>query len=99
MKHCCTFSFIRLTSTFEPLCRRPLSFLAPTLYPFFRHTIPNVHLAVVNTLHSFMSVSSLPRDWVAAPLLRLLLQNLIVEEREDIRTASLSTWRTALAVL
>ncbi|EGN96198.1 hypothetical protein SERLA73DRAFT_170610 [Serpula lacrymans var. lacrymans S7.3] len=77
----------------------PLSTLAPTLFPFFRHTIPNVRLAVVNTLHSFMMVSSLPRDWIVSPFLRLLFQNLIVEERSDIRQATLSAWRTALDVL
>jgi TATA-binding protein-associated factor len=46
-----------------------------------------------------MSVALLPRDWVAAPLLRLLIQNLIVEEREDIRDASLSAWKIALTIL
>lgn len=79
--------------------RLPLSTLAQTLFPFFRHTIPNVRLAVVKTLHSFMDVSSLPKDWVATPLLRLLFQNLISEEREDIRNASLSAWRRALSIL
>lgn len=79
--------------------RLPLSTLAPTLFPFFRHTIPNVRLAVVKTLHSFMAVSSLPRDWIAAPFLRLLFQNLIVEERADIREATLVSWRTAVTIL
>jgi TATA-binding protein-associated factor len=46
-----------------------------------------------------MSVPSLPRDWVTTPFLRLLFQNLIVEEREDIRDASRSAWRTALSVI
>jgi TATA-binding protein-associated factor len=46
-----------------------------------------------------MSVASLPHDWIAAPFLRLLFQNLVVEEHSDIRGASLSAWRTALATL
>ena len=46
-----------------------------------------------------MTVSSLPRDWIATPFLRLLFQNLIVEERSDIRSVSLSSWRTALEVI
>lgn len=79
--------------------RLPLSTLAPTLFPFFRHTIANVRLAVVKTLDSFMGVSSLPRDWIAAPFLQLLFQNLIVEERPDIRDASLSAWRNALSIM
>lgn len=77
----------------------PLTELAPMLFPFFRHTIVNVRLAVVKTLLSFMTVPSLPRDWVSAPFLRLLFQNLIVEERLDIRSASLSAWRTALEAM
>ncbi|KAJ7063461.1 SNF2 superfamily chromatin remodeling protein [Mycena amicta] len=77
----------------------PLTSLAPTLFPFFRHTIPNVRLAVVNTLTSFMEVPSLPRDWIQDDFLRLLFQNLIAEEREDVRSASLVAWRTALTVL
>lgn len=77
----------------------PLIELAPMLFPFFRHTIPNVRLAVVKTLLSFMTVPSLPRDWVSIFFLRLLFQNLIVEERADIRAASLAAWRTAMEVI
>lgn len=79
--------------------RLPLSTLAPTLFPFFRHTIPNVRLAVVNTLVSFMAVPHLPRDWISVPFLCLLFQNLICEERSDIRDASLSAWRDAFRLL
>lgn len=46
-----------------------------------------------------MTVPSLPRDWIATPFLRLLFQNLVVEERSDIRSASLSGWKTALEVI
>lgn len=46
-----------------------------------------------------MTVSSLPRDWIATPFLRLLFQNLIAEERPDIRSVSLTSWRTALEVV
>lgn len=46
-----------------------------------------------------MAVPSLPRDWIAAPFLRLLFQNLVVEEREDIRDTTLLSWRTALTIL
>jgi TATA-binding protein-associated factor len=58
-----------------------------------------VRLAVVKTLTSFMVVPTLPRDWIAAPFLRLLFQNLIAEERTDVRDASLAAWRMALTVL
>lgn len=46
-----------------------------------------------------MTVPSLPRDWVAAPFLRLLFQNLVAEERADIRDTTLLAWRTSLIVL
>lgn len=94
--------FARFAISFVELqhpSRLPLSTLAPTLFPFFRHTIANVRLAVVNTLSSFMAVPSLPRDWIAAPFLQLLFQNMIAEERSDIRDASLSAWRTALSIM
>jgi TATA-binding protein-associated factor len=77
----------------------PLTTLAPTLFPFFRHTITNVRLSVVKTLHSFLTVESLPRDWISVPFFRLLYQNLIVEERSEIRNASVEAWRTALQIV
>ncbi|KAJ3741734.1 SNF2 chromatin remodeling protein [Lentinula detonsa] len=77
----------------------PLATLAPTLFPFFRHTIYNVRLSVVKTLHSFMTVESLPRDWISVPFLRLLYQNMIVEERLEIRDASLEAWRTTIGII
>jgi TATA-binding protein-associated factor len=46
-----------------------------------------------------MVVPSLPKDWVATPFMSLLFQNLVCEERSDIRTASLSAWKTALSNL
>jgi TATA-binding protein-associated factor len=46
-----------------------------------------------------MAVPTLPRDWITTPFLRLLFQNLVVEEREDIREATLSAWRSAISIL
>lgn len=83
------FCLLAFPKTYEKTNSLPLTALAPTLFPFFRHTIPNVRLAVVKTLLSFMAVPTLPRDWIAAPFLRLLFQNLIAEERSDIRDASI----------
>ena len=54
---------------------------------------------MIKTLHSFLKVNSLPRDWITAPFLRLLLQNLIVEEKAEIRDVTLATWRTAIRTL
>lgn len=46
-----------------------------------------------------MTVPSLPKDWISGPFLRLLFQNLIVEERSDVRDATLSTWHMVLSIL
>lgn len=46
-----------------------------------------------------MNVPSLPRDWVSTPLLRLLFQNLVVEERQDIRDSTFAMWRTSVVLL
>jgi TATA-binding protein-associated factor len=78
---------------------KPLSSLAPTLFAFFRHTIANVRLQVITTLHSFLLVDELPKDWLSSAFLCLLFQNLLVEERAHIRDATLSIWRTAVGYL
>lgn len=58
-----------------------------------------MRLAVVKTLHSFLKTPTLPNDWISAPFLKLLVQNLIVEERADVRDETLNVWETALRVL
>ncbi|CAE6462717.1 unnamed protein product [Rhizoctonia solani] len=118
----------------DPARSRPLSALAPTLFPFFRHTIPGVRLAVVNTLRIFMGSCSkssitkledlkleegstksdpdaqvktengsdsiaLSRDWITRPVFELLFQNLILEERDDIRRATSQVWNVAVAII
>ena len=83
----------------NPELLQPLTVLAPTLFPFFRHTIHSVRLAVVNTLHSFLKVPSLSVEWITPEFLRLLIQNLVVEERDDIRRATLNLWATCLHVI
>ncbi|KAJ1310135.1 hypothetical protein OPQ81_006880 [Rhizoctonia solani] len=117
----------------DPARSRPLSTLAPTLFPFFRHTIPGVRLAVVNTLRTFMgscrssitkledlkleegstksdpdpqvktengsNPMALPRDWITRPVFELLFQNLILEERDDIRRATSEAWNVAVAII
>lgn len=86
-------------ANFGASLRLPLSTLAPVLYPFFRHTIANVRLAVVQTLSSFMDIESLPKTWMDATFLRLIFQNLVLEERSDIRDSTLNAWRTALKII
>jgi len=46
-----------------------------------------------------MTVPTLSKEWVTERFLRLLFQNLMVEERSDVRDATLATWNTALETL
>ncbi|BGP38652.1 TATA-binding protein-associated factor mot1 [Rhodotorula kratochvilovae] len=75
----------------------PLPQLIPRLFPFFRHTITSVRLAVLNTILVFLQLPSIDPSWVDARLLRLVFQNLILEERLDIRAASEAAWVACLA--
>lgn len=76
-----------------------LSALVPHLYPFFRHTIASVRLSVLNALAAFLSAPAVAHDWVDEWLIRLLFQNLVVEERPAVRTATSHVWDMALGVL
>ncbi|KAJ1024814.1 hypothetical protein NDA16_002854 [Ustilago loliicola] len=77
--------------------QRALSLLIPRLFPFFRHTITSVRLSMLNALRVFLTVPSLPKDWIDERVLRLLFQNLVVEEKLPIRRASADAWSHALA--
>lgn len=76
--------------------RYSLTDLIPRLFPFFRHTISSVRLAVVQTITVFLKLSITDMSWVDERLLRLLFQNLIVEDRSDIREASARAWKASL---
>ncbi|KAL1749474.1 hypothetical protein FB107DRAFT_280712 [Schizophyllum commune] len=66
----------------------PMTALAPSLFPFLRHSIT---LSVVQTLTNLLNVPALPKDWISAPFLQLVYQNLLVEERADFRETSLES--------
>lgn len=78
--------------------RHSLADLIPRLFPFFRHTIPTVRLAVLNTVLVFLGLPSIDHSWADDRLLRLLFQNLIVEERLEIRQATAKAWTACLAL-
>ncbi|KAG8861908.1 TATA-binding protein-associated factor mot1 [Tulasnella sp. 330] len=78
---------------------RPLTTLAPILSPFFRHVISNVRLAVVKTLLNFLSVPSLIGAWISQDFIRLLFQNLVMEERSDVREVTFSAWKLSIGAL
>ncbi|GEM06888.1 SNF2-related helicase [Rhodotorula toruloides] len=80
----------------SPSLEIPLPQLIPRIFPFFRHTITSVRLAVLNTLLVFARLPSVNSSWINDGLLRLVFQNLIFEERPDIRRASEELWLACL---
>lgn len=72
---------------------RTLPSLIPRLFPFFRHTISSVRLSVVKALAVFLHMSDLDiSSWVDERVLRLVFQNMLVEERWEIRSLSNEVW-------
>ncbi|KAI1306108.1 TATA-binding protein-associated factor mot1 [Mortierella claussenii] len=65
-----------------------LANLIPRLNPFFRHTIPSVRLAVLNALVTFLKLTAIA-EWVDERVVRMVFQNLIVEEKKEILELSL----------
>ena len=58
-----------------------------------RHPVASVRLAVAKALHTFTIVPGLPRtDWMFPDHFSLLFQNLMLEERSDIRELSFSAF-------
>lgn len=56
------------------------------MYPYLRHVIPSVRLAVVKALHTFVTVPNLPRDdWMFSQFFAFLFQNLVLEQRAEVR--------------
>ncbi|SCV74101.1 BQ2448_6533 [Microbotryum intermedium] len=78
---------------------RPLADLVPRLYPFFRHTITSVRVAVLNTILVFLQLPSSDLSWADDRLLRLLFQNLVVENKAEIRASSARAWQVLLSAL
>lgn len=69
--------------------------LISRLYAFLRHPITSVRLAVVKALLVLLSVAQLPRDWVRSETLSLLFQNLVLEDRAEIRQVTFQALTTA----
>ncbi|KAG0207805.1 TATA-binding protein-associated factor mot1 [Mortierella sp. GBA30] len=63
--------------------------LIPRLNPFFRHTIPSVRMAVLNAMLTFLKLKSIA-EWVDERVVRMVFQNLIVEEKKEILDLSLA---------
>ncbi|KAL9126245.1 MAG: hypothetical protein Q9217_004678 [Psora testacea] len=74
--------------------------LVPRLYPFLRHTITSVRLAVLRALQTFLHVGGEEtRGWVDGRILRLLYQNLLVERHDPSINLSLDVFESLLEIL
>jgi len=69
------------------------------MYPYMRHTIATVRLAVVKALHVFATAEIGHEDWMHSEFFSLLFQNLVLEERPDIRETTFTTFVTGIAEL
>ncbi|RLV95810.1 TATA-binding protein-associated factor MOT1 [Spathaspora sp. JA1] len=67
--------------------------LVPRLFPFLRHSITNVRKAVLRTILEFLSLDDpTTKKWINAKTLRLIYQNLLVEQNSDVLDLSLEVY-------
>eukprot|EP00873_Tetraselmis_striata_P035112 jgi/Tetstr1/455376/TSEL_042208.t1 len=87
----------------DPACqgnRDDLTDLLPRLWPFLRHTLEPVRLAVLKCLQGVLDAEASPAEWlapVAPEALALVYQNLLLEERDAVLDASSKLWDSLLA--
>lgn len=59
--------------------------LVPKLFPFLRHSITNVRKATLNTIMEFLSIDDQSTKlWITSKTLRLIFQNLLVEQNPEV---------------
>ena len=74
--------------------------LVPRLFPFLRHTITSVRLAVLRALQTFLTIGDAEtRGWVNGHILRLVYQNLLVERNDLNLKLSLEVYKSLLLEL
>jgi TATA-binding protein-associated factor len=72
---------------------RSFTLLVPRLYPFLRHTITSVRLAVLKALLTFANLESdTSQGWLNGRILRLVFQNVLVEKDKETLAKSLELW-------
>ena len=75
---------------------RSFTLLVPRLYPFLRHTITSVRLAVLKALMTFANLGGETcQGWLNGRILRLVFQNILVERDQETLSMSIKLW-TAL---
>ncbi|ANB12181.1 Mot1p [Sugiyamaella lignohabitans] len=73
------------------------SSLVPRLYPFLRHSITNVRKSVLRALQTFLTIEGEgSKEWIDGRILRLIFQNLLVEQNKDVLNLSLDVWNMLL---
>ncbi|CUM66869.1 uncharacterized protein PRCAT00004553001 [Priceomyces carsonii] len=65
--------------------------LVPRLYPFLRHSITNVRKSVLKTILEFLYLKD-NKEWINSKALRLIFQNLLVEQNKDVLNLSLKVY-------
>lgn len=71
--------------------------LVPRLFPFLRHSITNVRKAVLRTLLEFLQIDSIvTKKWINQKSVRLLFQNLLVEQNNEVLKLSVKVYNQIL---
>jgi len=79
---------------------RSFTLLVPRLYPFLRHTITSVRLAVLKALMTFVNLGGdSSQGWLNGRILRLIFQNILVERDPDTLDMSLDLWSALVKCL
>lgn len=79
---------------------RSFTLLVPRLYPFLRHTITSVRLAVLKALMTFVQIDNeTSQGWLNGRILRLVFQNIIVERDRETLATSLDLWSALVRCL
>lgn len=68
--------------------------LVPRLFPFLRHLISKVRKAVLKTMLEFLRIDEIhTKLWIQPKTLRLVFQNLLVEQNAEVMSLSLEVYR------
>eukprot|EP00052_Salpingoeca_macrocollata_P027428 m.260540 g.260540 ORF g.260540 m.260540 type:complete len:1806 (-) comp22741_c1_seq1:25-5442(-) len=83
----------------DTMTQAALENLAPRLWPFFRHTLSSVRMAVLDALRQLVTARTSSGSIVDIPsvvtsALRHLFQNILLEERGDLQLLSCDVWAT-----
>lgn len=98
----CSYSQIldamRKNATVDP--EQSFDNLVPRLYPFLRHTITSVRLAVLKALTTFLNISNPEStEWVGGRITRLIFQNMLLERNENVLWTSFEVWQALVAFM